>query len=541
MTVVVPIGGSLQEVGVASRRLKDHLRRVGVDTAILRRVMIAAYEAEANVAIHARRGTLFARLTDARIDLEIVDEGPGIADVELALTEGYSTASEEARKLGFGAGLGLPNIRKSSDTFEIETVPGRGTRIRSTILLAPQAAFADTSGLAPRVEAAACRRCLACVRACPVEALRLGREGPFILEHLCVGCAACMQVCAHGVFSVPGGERIEAERGAVLVSPRALVNQGSGALREAGFVAIRALEDWEEAVVRHAAGHAIRARAAGSLTEALPRIAPTCAAVVHLVETAYPSLVPNLEVVGAPVEAAVSGLDLAPVTVVAGCAAQVAALEAAGAARARITTPQDLGRLIRGGVPAAAAAAPTVGPRRGAGPSASESAGAPVSGVEPAVAEDLVLRVDGLSRVARILALAERGLLDDFAVLDLRGCVGGCGGAPGAWTDPAVAVLRARRSAGTDGGAAAGGLSEGGGAPARTAPRKTAYAPRRGVRLDPDMRRAMEKLRRIDEVQRTLPGRDCTVCGSPTCAAHAEDLVLGRAVSDCPYVPGGAS
>jgi len=94
------LGGNLAEVGAASRLLKEQLKRLGVKADVMRRIMIAAYEAEANVTIHATRGTLFARLSDVRIDMEIVDQGPGIADVSLALTEGWSTAPEEARKLG---------------------------------------------------------------------------------------------------------------------------------------------------------------------------------------------------------------------------------------------------------------------------------------------------------------------------------------------------------------------------------------------------------------------------------------------------------
>ncbi len=97
--------------------------------------MIASYEAEMNVVIHARTGTLWARLDSGKLDLEIADEGPGIPNVELALREGWSTASEKAREMGFGAGMGLPNIRRNSDLFDIETRVGRGTRIRSTILL----------------------------------------------------------------------------------------------------------------------------------------------------------------------------------------------------------------------------------------------------------------------------------------------------------------------------------------------------------------------------------------------------------------------
>ena len=135
ITLAYPIaGGDFDSAGLATRMLKEQLARLGVDASAMRRAMIASYEAEMNVVIHARTGTLWARLDVDKLDLEVADEGPGIPDVELAMREGWSTAPERARQMGFGAGLGLPNIRKASDLFQIETRVGRGTRIRSTIL-----------------------------------------------------------------------------------------------------------------------------------------------------------------------------------------------------------------------------------------------------------------------------------------------------------------------------------------------------------------------------------------------------------------------
>lgn len=510
MNLVLPIPGGLLEVGAASRNLKEHLRRIGVEAQVLRRVMIAAYEAEANVAIHARHGTLFARLTDGRVDLEIVDEGPGIPDVKLALTAGWSTASEEARQLGFGAGLGLPNIRKSSDMFEIETVPGKGTRIHATIRLTAGSSPEERKACPPLVHADRCTRCLACVRACPVEALRLGAAGPAVLDHLCVGCGVCLATCPRGVFDLPGVEPPEAAVGAVLVAPAVVASPYLSALRGAGFAAHRALEPWVEAVI---AGATATARVSPSR----PIIPPTCDAVVHLVESAFPALIPNLLPAQTPLVAACRGLDLIPVTAAAGCPAQAAALAGPeGTARVRVCTAAHLASAARAGAHPPAVSRPV------------STASSPVPTSVPTPAG--VLRVEGMRRVLRMLAAAERGHLPDVEVLDLRACPGGCAGSPVSGGDPALLEYRATRAASAPGGGE-GAVVE----------RAHPFAPRRGVRLDPDMSRAMEKLARIDTVSRTLPGRDCAQCGSPTCAAHAEDVVLARPVGACLWATGGTT
>ena len=130
ITVSYPIsGGDFESAGIATRMLKEQLARIGVGPQAMRRAMIASYEAEMNVVIHARVGTLWARVDRDTLDLEVADEGPGIPDVDLALKEGWSTASSQARQMGFGAGMGLPNIRKNSDEFAINSEVGRGTQL----------------------------------------------------------------------------------------------------------------------------------------------------------------------------------------------------------------------------------------------------------------------------------------------------------------------------------------------------------------------------------------------------------------------------
>ena len=113
--------------GRASTSIKDTLKELGIAPAMVRRTAIASYEAEMNVVMYARRARMTLRVTPARITIEVNDEGPGIVDLALAMQEGYSTATPEMREMGFGAGMGLPNIRRNSDEFELHSDVGRGT------------------------------------------------------------------------------------------------------------------------------------------------------------------------------------------------------------------------------------------------------------------------------------------------------------------------------------------------------------------------------------------------------------------------------
>ncbi len=118
-----------QTAGDASASIKRKLKQLGVDSTILRRIAVASYEVELNLIIHSMGGTLTMEMTPREIRLISQDVGPGIPNIEKALQEGYSTASEEARGLGFGAGMGLPNMRRNADQFQIESELGKGTRI----------------------------------------------------------------------------------------------------------------------------------------------------------------------------------------------------------------------------------------------------------------------------------------------------------------------------------------------------------------------------------------------------------------------------
>lgn len=125
--------------GRASTSVKRALAEAGVDEETIQRVSVACYEAEMNVVLHARTGYVRVEVYPTCVRVSVVDQGPGIENVDLAMTPGWSSASEEARALGFGAGMGLPNIREHADEMQVESAPGEGVRLHLTFARGRQA------------------------------------------------------------------------------------------------------------------------------------------------------------------------------------------------------------------------------------------------------------------------------------------------------------------------------------------------------------------------------------------------------------------
>lgn len=123
-------GWDFAKAGEASCEIKNLLKEIGIPQDVIRRVAIAAYEAEMNVVMFAYRGKLRCQISPTEVKITLEDEGPGIGDVELAMQEGFSTATPEMREMGFGAGMGLPNIKRNSDFFDISSAVGRGTKLK---------------------------------------------------------------------------------------------------------------------------------------------------------------------------------------------------------------------------------------------------------------------------------------------------------------------------------------------------------------------------------------------------------------------------
>lgn len=123
------VGGDFERAGEASAKIKKMLKMIGVPADIVRRIAIGTYEAEMNVIIHAGGGNVAAEAFSDATVIIVSDKGPGIPDIEKALQEGWSTAPDHVRQMGFGAGMGLPNMVKCSDKFDIQSVVGEGTTI----------------------------------------------------------------------------------------------------------------------------------------------------------------------------------------------------------------------------------------------------------------------------------------------------------------------------------------------------------------------------------------------------------------------------
>ena len=126
-------GDNFTSAGEASVRIKKHLRDMGFTPDVIRRVSVSMYEGEINMVIHANGGYADVDVYSDRIEITLADNGPGIANIELAMQEGYSTAPDNIRSLGFGAGMGLPNMARYTDDMRIESEVGKGTTVYMTV------------------------------------------------------------------------------------------------------------------------------------------------------------------------------------------------------------------------------------------------------------------------------------------------------------------------------------------------------------------------------------------------------------------------
>ena len=421
------------------------------------------------------------------------------------MQEGYSTAPAAARALGFGAGMGLPNIKRNSDAFSIESSVGRGTRLRFSVAMRqPAGVWWERNSI--RILGERCTQCLRCLPACPTQAVRVRKGGPEVLWHLCVDCTSCIEACPSGAIGMDAPKALpEPVSGTALVPSAFLAQFLGGCSLEGVLEALRKL-GFDEVATSAPAESALReAVIAWQQTEAPagPVISPVCPAVVNLVQARYPSLIPQVAPFMSPMEAAAAGLAGGRAVLVSVCPAMCT--DSAVAPVSARAVRQALAPLVL-----KRRAAPAAGAALAAGAAADTGAGD-------------VLEVYGIRRVAALLDSIENGLCADLTVVEAYACELGCFGSPLLWEDPFVARRRWR--------GVAGRYSRGGAAVPRRAPLEA----RQGVRLDADMARAIAKLAEIERLTGSLPGRNCSMCGAPDCATFAEDVVLGRAVvAGCP-------
>ncbi len=494
--------------GKASRALKEHLKKVGADGKAVRRAMIASYEAEMNVVIHSVGGQMTIQIEGDRLSVEVKDEGPGIADLNLAMREGYSTAPAKAREYGFGAGMGLPNIKRNSDEFHIQSQVGEGTTLQFKVLLKQPELSAGTPH-SVHIRAALCRLCKECLRSCPTRAVRVRNGSPQILEHLCIDCNACIGECPTDALSIKSAFNTQSSlRGTLVVSGAFLAQFGTAfpadvvlqALKALGFERIHILESWSLGIQQASVEYAHRQ------TESQTVIVPTCPAVLNLIQLRFPSLIPHVAPFLTPLESAEAMLHTDKPAFMAFCPSQRSRLREHKVYDERILIPSDLRSRVLTWLNANAGI--ELLSQRG-------------SNVE---SDSEILSVCGLEHVMGVLNDIEDGLLRDIGVVELLGCDQGCFGSPLLSEDCYVAANRWRRC-----GACT--------VVHPAVPRLEPLVARAGIRLDENMLRAIMKLKQMQEVRSMLPGRDCGVCGAPTCDDLAEDVVLNRAdMAQCAYL-----
>jgi serine/threonine-protein kinase RsbT len=128
-------GGDFTRAGYASSQVKRSLKQLNVDPKVIKRVVVALYEGEVNIVAHAFHGNIQVDIDTEKIKMTLSDKGPGIPNIEQAMQKGFSTATPEVREMGFGAGMGLPNIQNNSDEFIIESEVGVGTTLRIVVFI----------------------------------------------------------------------------------------------------------------------------------------------------------------------------------------------------------------------------------------------------------------------------------------------------------------------------------------------------------------------------------------------------------------------
>lgn len=506
-------GGDYKQGGQATANLKKLLKKISISPADLRRAVISAFEAEMNVVIHAKRGSMRVLLDTNELDVEVRDEGPGIPDIELAMKEGYSTAPPEARKLGYGAGMGLPNIKKNSDRFEISSEVGKGTCLSFGVNFKEQVVRGRWRN-SLHIDSEKCKGCLDCIKICPTAALRYRNNKPIILSELCVDCMDCVTVCAtHALTTVSTLQEVSFSSEKLLLIPFPFLTQFglkyppslvlNTLKKELPCAEVYLFDTWEKALEKTVISYL------NEKDVVTPLIVPSCPAILNLIALRFHSLVEQVAPFLTPIESAYIEFKGIPSIFVVPCHATLSSLLMKSFSKTtEIITPFALRRYVQ----------PLL---QNLETNPIEVNNETPNEQELPIHEKLV--VSGMKNVITVLERVENGRLKDVRILKLYACKGGCFGSPFFTEEPHIARYRAKEKIKQRLGA-------------RAIERSSPILLNPGMRLDDDVSRALNKSARIEELLERLPNRDCAFCGAPSCASFAEDVIRGLASEElCPF------
>jgi len=508
--------------GQVSSKIKETLRRLGITSEIIRKIMIAVYEAEMNVIIHSYGGEISFVIDDDKIEITVKDTGPGIPRIDLAIQEGYSTAPDEAIEMGFGAGMGLPNIKKNSDYFTIHSEK-MGTLLKILVFINSDKYFSNIDTCL-NVESEKCKKCLRCITRCPTKAIRLYKEKIHILSHHCVNCNECIRVCPTKVFDLTNYEENKDEgKEKVLVAPSPWIasilfsclwdNFEEVIINEKGLE-IYPLAIWED-VLKEKTFEYIKNN--GKIKH--PVILPVCPAVLYWIQTEYPSLIDYIAPYLGPAETAVNSFEKQKrVFYIPSCPAEVCAIHGNKNSDVNVSfiLPQQSIEMILNTK------------KRTTGEKQIDKI------YDICVDKEIdrkIVKISGVEQVKTFLeSIEKKRLMYNIEMVELYACHNGCFGSPYWVYEPTVARIifdafwkeqKIKYKENKFDGIF----------------RVSTIKPRKGIRLDEDVRKAMMKLSEIEKISKSLPGYDCGVCGAPTCLNFAEDiLMMGENISECPYL-----
>jgi iron only hydrogenase large subunit-like protein/anti-sigma regulatory factor (Ser/Thr protein kinase) len=536
--------GDFRRIGDEFYRLKRVLLGIGFPPDASRRALIAAYELSMNIIIHAYRGRLSVSWSSGALNIEAKDEGPGIPDISLAMKDGFSTAPDYIKEMGYGAGMGLPNASKSSDHFSIDSQVGSGTTVSCVVFPGPQDAGSVSFFHSVRLETAKCKGCTNCIKGCPTEAIRVRRGKAFILEDRCIDCGECIRRCPNKAKYVVSGSWDDLSQYDYKVGliPPSFYGQFEDMTQEEVRAALATSMGFDEVFDVATAADLVTSVMRDYISQHKgegPFISPACPAVVRLIQVKFPSLIKNLIPCEAPMEVAawlvkerMSNLNRpAKVTAVfiSPCPAKItASRQPVGRGSSLVDTQVSAAEAYRwvqehrdGAPPDASGPATSTGMGMGWGRSGGEmsSLGQTVRG----------LCVDGVDQVASVLSEVEKGKLRgqvDF--IEAQACVGGCVGGCLNIENPFIARARIRELASKHKDSPKNPIIRdiSGGEPEVWF--SLGLSPRAIFSLDADPKKAGQKLTELEQVESELPGLDCGACGAPTCRTLAEDVVLER-------------